>query len=243
MFGFFHLGLPGLVLMAAALAHFLYRRPEGYWLWVIIFLGPIGSLVYLAVEALPELRDPGAFKFAGRNRRARELEAAVGQNPSAGNYEELGQLYLDRGQWTRARQSFDAAIRQRSDSLDPFYRRAIAAVALGDFTAAVADLERVVGSQSDYDIRRAAGLLAWSYARTGVDDKAETLFRYALSASTLTETQFHFAEFLAARGRAAEARELAQRILRKRAAMPGFQRRHERPWFRQTRTLLARLPR
>lgn len=241
MFGFFNLGLPGLVLMAAALAHFFSRRPDGYWLWVIIFLGPIGSLVYLAVEALPELRDPGAFKFVGRNRRTRELEIAVQQNPSAGNYEELGQLYLDQGKWARARQCFDASIQQRTDSVDPFYRRAIAAVELGDFTAAQADLERVVTERSDYDIHRAAGLLAWTYARTGADEKAETLFRYALGASTLTETQFHFAEFLAARGRRAEAREMAERILHKRASMPGFQRRHERAWFRQTRALLARL--
>jgi len=242
MFGFFNLGLPGLILMAAALAHFFSRRPQSYWLFVIIFLGPIGSLVYLAVEALPELRDPGAFKFVGRNRRTRELETAVQENPSAGNYEELGQLYLDRGKWTRARECFDAAIQQRSDSADPFYRRAIAAVELGDFAAALPDLERVVTERADYDIQRAAGLLAWSYARTGADEKAESLFRHTLGASTLTETQFHFAEFLAARGRTAEARDMAGRILQKRASMPGFQRRHERAWFRQARTLRSRLP-
>ncbi len=242
MFGFLNLGLPGLVLMASAIAHFVYRRPDGYWLWVIIFLGPIGSLVYLAVEALPELWDPGTFKFVGRGRRAHELELTVKQNPSAGNYEELGQLYLDQQKWARARQCFDAAINQRTDSVDPFYRRAIAAVELGDFAAAQPDLERVVGQRSDYDIHRAAGLLAWVYARTGTDDKAETLFRHALNASTLSETQYHYVEFLAACGRVAEARDMAQRILQKRAGMPGFQRRHERPWFRQTRALLARLP-
>lgn len=228
--------------MAAALAHFFSRRPQSYWLFVIIFLGPIGSLVYLAVEALPELRDPGAFKFVGRNRRARELEIAVQQNPSAGNYEELGQLYLDQGKWARARQCFDRAIGQRSDSVDAFYRRAIAAVELGDFAAALPDLERVVTERADYDIHRAAGLLAWTYARTGADEKADAMFRYALGASTLTETQFHYAEFLAARGRPREAREAAERILQKRAGMPGFQRRHERGWFRQARALLARLP-
>ncbi len=114
MFGFFNFGLPGLIVMAAALIHFVRRQPESYWLWVILLLGPIGSLIYLATQALPELRDPGAFKFVGRGRRIRELEYAVSQNPSAGNYEELGQLYLDKGQWAKARACFDRSIAQRT---------------------------------------------------------------------------------------------------------------------------------
>jgi hypothetical protein len=243
MMGFFSFGLPGLLLMAAALSHFVRRQPDSYWLWIIIFLGPLGSLIYLAVEALPELRDPGAFKFIGRARRIRELELAVRQNPSAGNYEELGQLYLDKEQWEKARACFNRSLAQRSDSPDPFYRRALTALQLGDFPAAVQDLERVVRSDSGYDIYRAAGLLAWAYAMTGKPEQAKALFTAALRTSTLTETQYHYAEFLANQGAAAEAREWTERILRKRAGMPGFQRRRERHWFRLAQSLLARLPR
>ncbi len=242
MFGAFSFGLPGLILIAAALMHFFRRRPDSYWLWIILLLGPLGSLIYLAVEALPELRDPGTFKFVGRGQRIRELEFAVSQNPSAGNYEELGQLYLDKGQWQKAKVCFDRSIAQRVDSPDPFYRRALAELELGDFNAALQDLERVVTADPGYDIHRAAGLLAWVYARSGQNDKAAALFSRTLQASTLTETQYHYAEFLASQGKADEARQWIERIFAKRAGMPGFQRRHERPWFRQAKTLLARLP-
>ncbi len=95
MFGFGGLFSIGGILVIAALVHFIRKRPDFFWLWVILFLGPLGALVYLAVEALPELTDPGAFKFVSRGSRKRELEAAVVENPSAGNYEELGQIYLD----------------------------------------------------------------------------------------------------------------------------------------------------
>lgn len=242
MFGLSRFGLPGLLLMGAALAHFLRRRPSSYWLWIILFLGPLGSLIYLALEALPELWDPGAFRFVGRGRRIRELEFTVSQNPSAGNYEELGQLYLDEGKWQKARACFDRSIGQRTDSVDPFYRRAIAELQLGDFQAALPDLERVVSREPDYDIQRAAGLLAWAYARTGQNDRAQALFDRVIQSSTLTETQSHYAEFLAAQGKTGEARMWAQRILNKRAGMPGFQRRRDRQWFQQTRALLAKLP-
>jgi len=229
--------------MAAALSHFIRRQPDSYWLWIIIFLGPLGSLIYLAVEALPELRDPGAFKFVGRARRIRDLEFAVKQNPSAGNYEELGQLYLDKEQWAKARACFDRSIAQRSDSPDPFYRRGVAALELGDFPAAVPDLERVVGADSGYDIYRAAGLLAWAYALTGKPEQTRALFEQTLRVSTLTETQYHYAEFLGKQGDIAGARKWAERILQKRAGMPGFQRRRERRWFHQAKSQLSRLPR
>ena len=243
MFGIFSYGLPGIVLMAAAITHFVRRQPDSYWLWIILFLGPLGSLIYLAVEALPELRDPGAFKFVGRRRRIRDLEVAVRENPSAGNYEELGQQLLDKGQWGKARACFDRSLAQRCDAVDPFYRRALAELQLGEFPAAIQDLERVVRAEPDYDIHRAAGLLAWAYARAGQNEQAKALFNRTLLTSTLTETQYHYAEFLASQGKDAEARQWAKRILDKRAGMPGFQRRSERRWFRQARSLLSRLGR
>jgi hypothetical protein len=241
MFGLFRWGLSGTILMAAALIHFVRRRPDTYWLFVILFLGPLGSLIYLVVEALPELRDPGAFKFVGRARRISDLESDIRQNPSAANYEELGQLYLDKGQWQRARVCFDRSIAQRSDSPDPFYRRALAELELEDFPAAIQDLERTVRADVGYDFHRAAGLLAWAYARTGQKDLAQSLFNRVLSVSSTTETQYHYAEFLASQGRTAEARQWLDQVLAKRSGMPGFQRRRARPWFRRAKMLRSQL--
>ena len=133
---FFSWGLFGIVLMVLALVHFVRRQPSYYWLFIILFLGPLGSMIYLAIEWLPELFDPGALKFLERGRRMREVETNLHQNPSAGNYEELGLLRLDKGDWQGARACFDRALDQRTDSLDPFYRRGLAEVQLGDFAAA-----------------------------------------------------------------------------------------------------------
>ena len=62
-----------------------------------------------------------SFKVFPRRRRIRELEAAVIDNPSAGNYEELGDLYLEEGNYARSRECFNRAISARTDSPDPFY--------------------------------------------------------------------------------------------------------------------------
>jgi hypothetical protein len=177
-----------------------------------------------------------------RRRRIQELQRIVLDNPAAGNYEELGLLYLDDGNFADARAAYDKAIASRADSVDAFYRRGVAEIELQDFTAAVPDLEHAVTSDADYDFHRAKGLLAWAYAQTGQSEKADAMFRQATRISTISETYYHYALFLQSQGRAAEAREWARKILDKRPTMPGYLRRRERPWFRKADALLARLP-
>jgi hypothetical protein len=113
---------------------------------------------------------------------------------------------------------------------------------MGDFAAAVPDLERAVSSDPSYDFLRAKGLLAWAYAETGQADKASAMFLKTTEISTLSETYYHYAVFLESQGRNAEARVWAQRILEKKPTMPRYLRRRERPWFRKASGLLAKLP-
>jgi hypothetical protein len=233
----------GLILQALALVHFIRRRPDGYWLWIILFFGPMGALIYIVIEVVPDyglLRT--SFQGFPRRKRIRFLEAVVLENPAAGNYEELGDLYLDEGNFARARECYDKAISSRADSLDAFYRRGIAEVALGDFAAAVPDLERVTSREPKYDSYRATALLAHAYANTGAPEKADESFKFATNISTASETYYNYACFLIAQNRPGEAREWAQRILAKKPTMPGYLRRRERPWFRKASALLKRLP-
>jgi hypothetical protein len=233
----------GFVLQGLAIVHFIRRRPDNYWLFVILFLGPLGAIIYLAVEALPDIGLVGqSFKVFPRRKRIRELEAALRDNPSPGNYEELGDLYMDDGQIAQARAAFDKAITARADTPDPFYRRGVCAIQLGDAAAAVPDLERVVAKEPDYDFHRARGLLAHAYAQTGQREKAEALFRQVTTISTLSETYLNFADLLASEQRNAEAREWAQKVLDKKPTMPNYLRRRERPWFRRANELLKRVP-
>jgi len=239
---FFFLHGWGFLLQVVAIVHFIRRRPDTYWIFVILFLGWIGAAVYIVVEVIPDaglLRT--SFQVFPRRRRIRELERAILDNPSAGNYEELGLLYLDDGDFAKARGCYDRSIAQRSDSVDPFYRRGVAEVELGDFARAVPDLERAIEADPSYDFHRGIGLLAHAYAQTGQADKAAKLFEQATKISTSSETYYNYALFLQAQGRVDEARQWVQKILDNRATMPGYQRRRERVWFRKAYGMLARL--
>ena len=233
----------GFVLQAIAIVHFVRRRPDTYWLWIIIIGGGLGALVYIVAEVLPDLNLlVGSLNRFTRRRRIRELEAIVVDNPAVGNQEELADLYLEEGKFAKARELYDKVIASaRTDSLDPFYRRGIAALELNDFTAALADLERVVAENPKYDFHRAIGLLAHAHSRAGDPDKADALFKSATDISTLSETYYNYASFLATQQRSSAAREWAMRILAKKPTMPRYLQRRERPWFRKARALLKRL--
>jgi hypothetical protein len=197
----------GIALQALAIVHFVRRRPETFWLWIILFFGPLGALVYIFVEVLPDatlLR--GSFEAFPRRRRIRQLERLILDNPSSGNLEELADLYLDDG----------------------------------DMEAAVTDLSRVVTHDPKYDFHRAAGLLAHACGRLGHHEEAEAWFKQATALSTASELAIHYAEFLEQARRPAEAREWAQRVLDKKATMPSYLRRRERPWFRRAKAVLKR---
>jgi hypothetical protein len=232
----------GIIVQILAIVHFIRRRPDTYWLWIILIGGGLGAMVYLAVEAIPDAgRLKQSFKAFPRRKRMRELESAVIDNPSAGNFEELADLYMEDGKLARARECYDKAISSRTDSPDPFYRRGQCALEMGDYRAAMQDLERVVAKDSKYDFQRAAGLLAHAYASVGQNEKAEALFQEITKTSTLSETYYNYANFLAAQGRADEARDWAKRILAKKPTMPGYLRRRERPWFCKADALLKRI--
>ena len=114
--GFLSLMYPwGVLLQALAIVHFLRRRPETIWMYVILFLGPPGALIYILIEVVPDL---GLLRHVydafGRRKRISHLEAVVLENPSAGNYEELGDLYLEEENFARARECYDKAISPRT---------------------------------------------------------------------------------------------------------------------------------
>jgi hypothetical protein len=239
----FHLFYPwGIILQIVAMVHFFRRRPENYWFFIIVFGGVIGAAAYVVIEILPDaslLR--GVWKGFGRRSRIQSLESQIIDNPSAGNYEELGELYLEEKKFAKARDAFNHAISARNDSPHAFYHRAQAELGLSDVAAAIPDLERVVAGDRKFDYWRAAGLLADAYAQTGEMDKAAALFADVTQFSTTCETYYNYASFLKKQGRVEEAREWAKKLLDKKRTLPDYMRRRERPWFRKGKSLLRSL--
>ena len=244
LYGLSHLFFPwGILLQAVALIHAIRRRPETYWYWIIFIGGFLGALVYIVMEMIPDTRLLGdAFKGFNQRSRIQQLETILLDNPSSGNYEELGDLLLEQKKYARARDCYDRAIAARASSADAFYRRGICSLELGDAARAIGDIESVVKHEARYDHDRAAGLLAHAYALLGQAAQADALFAQTAELSNLPELHYNYAQFLKSQGRAKEAREEAHRILERKRTMPRYLQRFERPWFRKAKVLLKEIP-
>src|SRR5215467_1642485 len=210
MFGLGHLYPWTLILQVLAVVHFVKRRPENYWLWIILIGGPIGAGAYFLVEVFPDARLlGGVFQGFGRRSRIQTLENTILDNPSAGNFEELADLYLDEKKYEKAREAYSKAIEgygsrrasgAQNDALHTYYGRAKSSLALGDHAGAIPDLERVACADVKFDYYRAAGLLADAYAHTGDMERAAYWFAPATQYSTTPETYYNYAAFMKARG-------------------------------------------
>ena len=115
----------GIFLQAIAVLHFVRRRPDSYWLFIILMGGAIGALVYVVVEVIPDaglLR--GALQVFPRRKRIKELEGAILDNPSIGNYEEIGDLSVGNENF-RAVDNVAIAVAPRGGLIpdDPCLRR------------------------------------------------------------------------------------------------------------------------
>ena len=227
-----------MLLQAGAIIHFIRRRPDTYWLYIILFLGPVGAIVYLFAEALPDVGLLNqSFKGISRRKRIAALELMIRDNPSAGNYEELGELCMEDGQLQlparhSTRQSPRAQIRWIASTAGHVRDSA------GRCRGSSARSGKGGRKEPNYDFNRAPALLAHAYALTGEKEKADALFRRVTLLSTSSETYLNFADLLASEGRNAEAREWAQKVLDKEPTMPRYLRRRERPWFARARKML-----
>lgn len=230
----------GFILQILAVVHWARRGRQQFWIWIILVGGVIGALAYFLVEG-----DWDGMRLSlggpGRRRRMAMLRAMILDNPSAGNYEELGELLIQQKRWGEAREAFDRAIAVRSDLLDSFYWRGVAAFELGDDGTAIADLEAVVKKEPKYAYSRARCLLACSLARDGRTVEAMAVFERLVESSTSAESLVNAAEFFAANGRQPAARELVQAMLARRATMPAYQRRRERAFLRRAQRLARKL--
>src|ERR1035438_6174121 len=76
-FLFFAFSWWSIALRIVAIVHFIRRRPDFFWIWVILFHW-VGALVYIVVEVIPDaglLRS--SFQVFPRRRRIQELERAI----------------------------------------------------------------------------------------------------------------------------------------------------------------------
>ena len=242
MFQFFNLWNLPFLFQVLMLVHFFRTRPEYYWFFVILFLGPLGAAVYFFVEVLPGFhwKLPAIQRFERKRRRA-WLERVVSENPSQEAMRELAEICATEGQHDKAIELFSRAI--RLDPQDPasLYGRGSSYGKISEHAKAVADFQRVVEIEPSYRFHAGYLALAETYEAMGEDAKARETYETVLGRTTVSPAYYNYGRLLAKNGETEKARKMMEEILAKQTTLPRYLRRQERPWFRKAKEFLKTL--
>jgi len=241
-------GLLFLLIPVLLCVHVVRTGQQLFWIFVIVFLGPIGWLIYGAAVLLPDLFGGTRAKRMGMaardaldpGREYRQARAAVDETPTVHNQMRLAAAAAHMGRWDEAEQLYGAAA-QGIHADDPalLLGRANALIELGRAPEALPLVEKLVAEQA---ARNPSTALAQARVleALGRFGEAEDAYQFAAGRLPGLEALARYAAFLAAIGRRQEAADNLAEIDRRLArANPQF-RREGRAWRELAASALAR---
>jgi hypothetical protein len=234
----------GVLLQVLMVVHFIRNRPETYWFFIILFLGPLGAAAYFFIEVLPGFRwKMPAIERWERRRRKAWLHNLVNEAPSQEALGELARICAKEGEHARAIELFGEALRRDPGDLESLYGRGLSAIEMQNYQAAVEDLLALRAADAAFKLHQGNLALAGAYEGLGDEDKAVEVYRQILARTPVSQAYYGLGRLLAKQGQAAEARQALQEILAKQNGLPRYLRRQERPWVWKARVLLKKLSR
>jgi hypothetical protein len=242
------IGLLPLILAVALCVHVVRTNQPLYWIFLILFVPVLGSLVYLIAIVIPEMAGGTRAKRMGMaardaldpTREYRQAKAATDESPTVHNRMRLAAAAASLGRHAEAEQLYGEAM-QGIHADDPalLLGRANALIELGRAPEALPLVEKLTEEQPT---RSPATALAQAriYEALGQFAEADAAYQWAAGRLPGLEALGRYAAFLARVGRKTEAADnLAEIDRRIERANPQF-RREGRAWRDLAAQALAR---
>ena len=209
----------GLLFSIALCVHVVRTGQNMMWLYLILFLSPLGGVVYLIAVVVPSMTgSPAARKAreAARDtldptRDYRQAKQAVDESPTVHNRMRMAAAAGELGRWDEAEGLYRAAAQGvHAEDSDLAYGLAHAQVELGRYDEARPILEKL--ESAGPRTAQTALQLARVYEGLGEMTTAETAYDFAAARLPGLEGLARQAAFLARTGRMAQAQDALSEI-------------------------------
>jgi hypothetical protein len=233
----------GILVTLVSLGFMLHAAKTGRfmpWFYIILFLPGIGAMAYVVVELLPEWFGSSRAQRARNNisttlnpaGRYRQLRDELSVVDTIANRAALAEECLRLGKFEEALGQYDAILaKPLGDEPSFMLGKARAQFGLGQAAEAVATLEALKATWPNYQSSEEQLLLAMALEGAGRDAEALAQYEAASLHYPGPEPRVRRAELLRRLGRAAEARAIAEDVVRDLRRAPAHVRRDQRDWL------------
>ena len=212
---------------------------EWYWIWIILFLGPVGALIYFFVCKYRSTGIERSFsKRRLQQRQIEELKGKIHHLDKADHYTALGDVYRERREWVLAQQAYEAALERDGEMFDAKVHLGYVLLAQNRAPEAWKFLEPAFRQKPTFE----SGQLLWHCARCRVAldqlSEARVLYEQLLGSHSFFEAQYEYAELLARSGDDGTCVQRLTELIHDIRSAPRFAQRTSRPWLKKARKLL-----
>jgi len=214
------------------------RQADGFWLWIILLLQPVGAWAYFLVVVAGDLFVWPSWLTLSRKPSLEELRYEAQLAPTLARNLALAEALIEHGQHAEAVPYLEAALRSEPDHCQVLYRLALCRMDQGQPDQALQLLESILARDPRWSDYAAWRLQVAARVQHGDNRGALASCRELVRKTPTLEFQCLLAERLLAEGLAEEAHQLLELALDAHRFSPGPFRKRNRRWARQAQRLL-----
>jgi tetratricopeptide (TPR) repeat protein len=126
-----------------------FRRSEGYWPWIILFVPMLGAWGYFFVVMLPRWTGGRGLSLPSFRRAASldELRYRAEESPTLANHLELAQRLVEREEFAEATPHLDEVLARESEHCTALFLHAKCHAGQGQLDKAIPCLEKLIGRE------------------------------------------------------------------------------------------------
>jgi hypothetical protein len=235
-----------LILEAVCAIHCLRRGTQQKWLWIIIFLPVVGSLIYIYSEILtnrsamrvPKI-DVGAVLNPGI--KLKRLEDEVRFTDTFANRIKLADAYLAGGFTDKAVEIYLASLTGAFSENEHVLAQLIVAYSEQECYAEVIPIAKKLYKLPQFTRSKAHILYAIALEKTGETTLAENEFKLMKGRYSYFEPRYQYGLFLVRTDRADDAYQVFTDILNEVPHLSQMERKSSQQWFSKTKDELKKL--
>ena len=218
----------------------LKRRENFLWILVIVLFGPVGAAFYLFFVKFSVANKVKFKKDYKDTEEVENLKNLIELHGKAYHNNELGEIYMERGDLDRAKGCYEKAVKEDQDMLTAQYGLSKCLHGSGKHLEAAYVLEDLIAKDRKYDYGNALFGLADSYRMAGEEDKAIKAYEDLFKAYSFFRGYYEYAMLLVKKGRLEDAIQSMRTLIKNAGSLPDYKYQQEKIWIDKAHKFLRR---